>query len=394
MLLYKIWGFVRQTAIKACLDCEEIIYAVSGGKAPKCLFTKRAKAIPQKTKVKIINETPYSTDIAKCDENGNITNEEFIIASTSDFHLEDDYDLNGKTVEMLARQIADTKADLVVLTGDIIQTKFQQIDAIKFARMMERLGVYWTAVFGNHEVREEKGFYKWLLTKDFADFDHCLCKHGPEELYGYGNYTVNILGEGGKLRYTLFHFDSGRNIRDEYRKEYNIPDDMKGYDFLKKEQIDFYKKETDALTDKYGECKSLMFMHIPLPEYKNIFTGDEETGFTPNPEYKLLYGEQYEGVASSDYNSGMFDAILEKGTTKAVYAGHDHINGWCGEYKGVYLVYNQHGGYSPYHIGTKYNKPESEWMQGVTLTTIYPDGSIDIKPSYNSKYLGGGSIHE
>ena len=43
--------------------------------------------------------------------------------------------------------------------------------------MMEKLGIYWTAVFGNHEVREERGFYKYLLFT-IADYEHCLL--GPD----------------------------------------------------------------------------------------------------------------------------------------------------------------------------------------------------------------------
>ena len=83
----------------------------------------------------------------------------------------------------------------------------------------------------------------------------------------------------------------------------------------------------------------------------------------------------------------MFDAILEKGSTEAVFSGHDHMNDWCAVYKGVHLVYSLPDGYNEYHFGTNTDRPESEWVQGATITTLHADGSFDIKPRYNSIYL-------
>ncbi len=392
MNLYNSWGFVRQSAAKAGLLAEKALYKLSGGKAPAQLFSKRALPENIGTSVKIIRQDSYSTDIAKFDKNGRMSDEPFVILSSTDFHFDEDAELNAKTVRLFIQQIKDAKPDLVVLTGDVIQSKYQQVDAIKFAQMMEETGVYWTAVFGNHETREEKGFYKWLMLKSFSDFEHCLVKHGPKELFGYGNHIINILGKGGRIRETLFMFDSGRDIRDYLRKDYpDLPAETKGYDFLKKEQIAFYKNELTSLEHKFGVVPdSLMFMHIPLCEYAEVFTADGENGYIPSGKAELLYGQQSESVGCSAYNSGMFDAILEKGSTKAVYAGHDHINDWCALYKGIYLVYSLPANYNPYHLGTKTDKPESEWLQGVTLTTISGDGSLEIKPSYNRKYLNGG----
>ena len=386
--MYKIWSFIRQSLIRAYLAPEDAIFRLSGGKAPKASFTIRADAQKIGTDVRIIREGSYSTDIAKFNPDGSVSDEDFVILSTTDFHFDEDPDINLKSVDRFIRHIKEIKPDLVVLTGDIILGKYQQIDAIRFAKMMEKLGVYWIAVFGNHEVHEEKGFYKYLLLKSFSDYPHCLCKFGPDELYGYGNCTVNIFGSGNKLRQTLFFFDSGRDIRDRLRSEYGIPSEMKGYDFLKKEQIAFYKNEIDSMRKKYGECNSMMYMHIPLCEYSHAFTGNEKDGYVSTGECEILYGAQFESVGSSQFNSGMFDAILEKGSTKAVFAGHDHVNDWCALYKGIYLVYSLHGGYSPYHMGHKTGKPESEWVQGVTVTTLRGSEIAEIRPDYNRKYIG------
>lgn len=384
--LYKVWAFVRQSAIRLHLAAARLIFALTKGKKPESLFCHRAKPEHIGTDVKIISENSYSTTIAKVDENGNVKSDDFVILSTTDVHYDEDHSINTKATEYFVRHIKETKPDLVVLTGDVILSKFQQIDAIQFARMMEEIGIYWTAVFGNHETREDRGFYKYLLLKSFCDYEHCLCKFGPEELFGYGNFTVNILGEGGKLKKSLFFFDSGRDILDSDREKYGIPSDMQGYDFLKKEQIDFYKNESDRLASQYGHSDSFMYFHIPLVEYTHAFRDDGNGRFVPSGECEILFGEQYESVGCSSFNSGMFDAILEKGT-QAVFCGHDHVNDWCAVYKGVHLCYNLPAGYAVYNLGDKTGKPESEWVEGVTLTTIKNDGSFGIAQRYNRIFL-------
>ena len=384
--MYKIWGFVRQTAIRVYLAVANIIYSITGGKKPTLLYCKADESHKIKTDVRIISQDDNSTTIAKVDKNGNPTNDNFVIVTTTDLHFSDDNAQNRKVVEYFTRHIKEVKPDLVILTGDVILGKFQQIEAIQFAQMMEEIGVYWAAVFGNHETREDRGFYKWLLMKSFTDYDHCLCKFGPKELFGYGNYTINILGEGGKHRQTLFLFDSGRDMLDRDKAAYGLPADMKGYDFLKKEQIEFYKNETDELMKKYGHADSMMYMHIAFPEFADVFKATEGGRYEPTGDYEVLYGEQWESVGCSPYNSGMFAAIEEKGTTKAVFVGHDHVNDWCALYKGVYFVYNLPGGYL-YHHGTNFGLPESEWVLGVTVTTLKADGSLDIKPRYSRIFL-------
>ena len=386
-MLYNIWGFVRQSAVRIHLAAAKTIYKISGGKLPKSLYCKRANPEKIPTDVRIISENDYSTTIAKVDENGNIKSDDFVIVSTTDFHFDVDHDINTKAVRNFVNHIKEVRPDLVVLTGDNILSKYQQIDAIQFAQMMEEIGIYWTAVFGNHETREDRGFYKWLLFKSFCDYDRCLCKFGPDDMFGYGNFTVNILGEGGKLLKTLFHFDSGRDILDRDKEKYGLPADFNGYDFLKKEQIDFYKNETAKLKKQYGSADSFMYMHIPLCEYSHAFKDDGNGRFVPTGECEILYGEQYESVGCSSFNSGMFDAILETGSTQAVFAGHDHVNDWAAIYKGVHLVYSLPGGYAVYNMGDKTGKPESEWVEGVTITTLHNDGSIELAPRYNRIYL-------
>ena len=386
-MLYNAWAFVRQSLVKIHLAGAKCIYKISGGKLPVSLFSKRSGAHKIGTNVRVIERNGYISNIAKFNPDGTISDDDFVILSSTDFHYDTNHENNKKTTEMFFKHIKDVKPDLVVLTGDVILSKYQQIDAIQFAKMMEEIGIYWAIVFGNHETREEKGFYKYLLMKSCSDYEHCLAVHGPEDLFGYGNYIINVMGSNGKIRKSLFFFDSGRDALAEHNAQHGLPADFGGYDYLKNGQIDFYKNNVDELEKKYGKFDSMMYFHIPLVEYENAFeAAGENEEFKPTGNVEILYGKQFESVGSSKHNSGMFEAGLEKGLT-AVFCGHDHINDWCGIYKGVYLVYNLPQNYNLYHLGTKFGFPEEKWNQGVTVTKIKADGGLDISPRYNSLYL-------
>lgn len=377
--------FVRHNGIKALLTAENGVRHIGGKNVCKNIFEYNCKYVG--SSVKIIKETDDTTYIAKFDANGKISNDEFKILVTTDLHLCDDMEKITKSLNMLARHVAEEKPDLILFTGDIVLTDCQQIDAIQFGRYMEKMGVYWAYVFGNHEARDEKEYHKYFLLKNLISFPHCLSKFGNKDLFGYGNFFINIMNTETTIQQSLVFLDSGRSLIDKYRAEYDVPTDMKGYDFLKKNQIDWYKNNITSLKKEYGDFKSMMFMHIPLCEYQEVMQLDENEKYVPTGKAEILYGGMYESVGCSQYNSGMFDAILELGNTQAVFAGHDHVNDFCARYKGVYLVYGQCDGYDTYTMGTNFGWDEKDWMQGVTMVDLHKDSSIDFRQRFNRQYL-------
>lgn len=84
-------------------------------------------------------------------------------------------------------------------------------------------------------------------------YPHCLALHGNDSLYGYGNYRIDIKNSENSLLQSLYLFDSGRDIRERYYKDYGVPEDMKGYDFLKPEQIEWYKTAYEAQRKNTGK---------------------------------------------------------------------------------------------------------------------------------------------
>ncbi len=382
--------FLQQNAIKFWINFEKPFYTLSKGKVARNIFLKSLDIPYIGSKVKIIKQTKTSTFIAKYNDDGTIDNSPFKILNATDLHLDEDYDLNDKTLQFFINRVRDEKPDLVIFTGDVILSKYQQIDAIQFGQLMEKMGVYWAYVFGNHEARAEKEYFKYLLMKSMTDFPHCLSKFGNPELFGYGNFIINIMNSEKEIRQSLVLFDSGRDICEPHRTNDNIPQDMKGYDYIKPSQIQWYENEINTLKKQYGKVESMLYMHIPIPEYKVIFNDIGNETFEPSGKAEILYGYQYESIGCSPYNSGLFDAMKRVGS-QAIFAGHDHINDFAARYDGILLVYNQCGGYNCYTLydwsNERYQRPEEEWQQGYTLTDIEPDGSIKLRQSFNSDYL-------
>ena len=377
---------IRHTLIKGVLGASDILYTVTKGKRPHFIFADRRKIKDINTDVRIIEKTQTSVTIAKFTPDGTIDDGDFRILTGTDLHLgAPGYDKNRKSIDFMIKHIENEKPDLVIFTGDVILSDCQQIDAVQFARIMEKLGVYWCYVFGNHEAREEKEYFKYLLYKGLSLYPHCLNLFGDPSLYGYGNFCVNILDGENSLRKTLFLFDSGRNIQGCVKKELSLPDDIKGYDFIKPTQIEWYNREIELLKKKYGEVKSILYMHIPVPEYKNVFEGDEENGYTPSGKCEILYGGQYESIGCSPYNSGLFDAGKQNGTLQAIFAGHDHVNDFCAVYNGVYLVYTQCTGYNTYSMEDRFGWKEEDCPYGMTETVLKSDGTIVIRQTKNTE---------
>ena len=377
--------FIRHNSIKALLAAEKGAKTISKGKLCSNLFDVEPKYVG--TDVRIIKETEDSTFIAKCDTNGRIVDKPFKILVTTDLHLCDDMELINKTLALLARHVEAEKPDLILFTGDVVLTDHQQVDCIQFGRFMEKMGIYWAYVFGNHEARAEKEYHKYLMLKNLTSFPHCLSKFGDPSLFGYGNFFINILSSEKTIQQSIVMLDSGRNTSPTHNVENDAPAELKCYDFLKKGQIEWYKNNILNLEKEYGKFKSITMMHIALCEYREVMELDENENYVPTGKAKILYGGMYESIGCSEFNSGMFKAIKELGSTQAVVVGHDHINDFCAEYDGVYLVYAQCGGYNTYTMGSNFGWEEKDWMQGVTMIDVAEDGEIVFRQRFNRDYL-------
>ena len=121
-----------------------------------------------------------------------------------------------------------------------------------------------------------------------------------------------------------------------------------------------------------------MFQHIPLPEYYDVLRrvekgtkGAVEAFYNHEGEYYVLPEEavrrgdsMLESPAAPDKNTGELDALTEKGDVLGVWVGHDHINSFSIEHRGLLLGYTQGCGFNTYGPGAK---------RGVRVFTIPAD---------------------
>lgn len=126
---------------------------------------------------------------------------------------------------------------------------------------------------------------------------YSLAKAGPENIDGVGNYFVEVLARGGSKHsaLTLYMLDTHSYSPDERH--------YKGYDWIKKNQIDWFTKTAQGLKKAHKEYThvhmDLAFIHIPLPEYA---LGEQ-----------YFKGEWREGVTAPSFNSGFRDALVDQG---------------------------------------------------------------------------------
>ena len=316
--------------------------------------------------VEIVDEDADSVTIKK-NSDGN-----FRVLMFTDTHLKGDKELDNLTVSNMVKNIKEQQPDLVILGGDNVTYGFNKKRNVQLAELFENLGVYWATVLGNHEGDGFLSYAREDVIKLFASYEHCLVKEGKEGVDGNGNCTINILNSDGTLREVFFLMDTGDHMSDELKAEYGVTAEGDVYDGVKASQVEWYKEKHDAIEAQYGKFRSITVVHIP------VYQAEKEYA-----EGEFLYGDKREGVCESGFDSGFFAAMKEKGSAQAVYFGHDHVNNFGVMCDGILLSYIQPSGYGAYNMQTKFDAPESEWLQGCTVLDISADGTYTAERIFN-----------
>ncbi|KAJ4389505.1 Phosphatase dcr2 [Gnomoniopsis smithogilvyi] len=222
-----------------------------------------------------------------------------------------------RTLDFVTRVLEDEKPDLIVLSGDQINgdtAPDAQSAIFKYAQLFIKHKVPYISIFGNHD---DEGAAGAALSRAnqmalVETLPYSLSKSGPDDIDGVGNYYVEVLGKGSAKHsaVTVYMLDSHSYSPNERR--------FKGYDWIKKSQIDWFRQTAQGLKKKHKEYThvhlDIAFIHIPLPEYRDWD--------------QVLVGEAREGVTAPTYNSGFRDALVEQGVVM-VSCGHDHANEYC-----------------------------------------------------------------
>ncbi len=249
----------------------------------------------------------------------------FKIMQFTDLHYVDGSSVDEKTINLMRSLLVAEKPDFVMITGDTVYgtDNLQGLDSV--LEPLVEAGVPWSFVFGNHDA--EEGVGKEVLFKKVLEMPGSMVFHAEASGFGIGNHYLEIKNDINETEWVLFGIDSG---------SYNVLSDIGGYDYIREEQIRWYRKAIKELGASYSDFASLLFLHIPLPEYKEVW------------ERNSCTGNKLEEVCCPAVNSGFFTALLEEGHTKGVFAGHDHINDYIGNLHGIQLGYGRATGYNTY----------------------------------------------
>ncbi len=339
------------------------------GSASACLVLYPVGTIPSVgSTVEIVDENEDSITIRKTDD------EPFKILMFTDTHLawldkKQPIKNHTRTVEEMVNNIRREKPDLVLVGGDNVTSGFNRMRSRQFARIFEKLGVYWGGVIGNHEGDNTFSIRRDTMVKIFSSYDHCLMRQGKTDVDGDCNYVIRILNADGSLKQAIVCFDSFDEMSDEMKTEHGFDPSEGVYDVIKQSQIDWYTSQIADMKKTYGKCPSIALMHIPLTQYADAADAVERG------EAQFLWGDKRENVCCAGFDSGLFDAIQKSGSTTTVFCGHDHLNNFGVKWQGIALSYIEPSGYGAYGMA-KRGAPESEWLQGYTRLLLADDGTF------------------
>lgn len=268
------------------------------------------------------------------------TADDFKILLFTDTQLWFDQGENNKCYEEMDKLVEKTEPDMIITLGDNVSAFEGRFSLGKFIEKMDSYSVPWAPVFGNHDNEILGTTLNWQADK-FMESELCLFQKGPSNLYGCGNYAVNIT-ENGKAVYTLFMFDNGRYIKydDGTTKEVYM-----GY-----EQIAWYEWNVTGIEKATGTTvPSMTFSHFAQPEMREAI---EKHGIL-NDDGSYAVPEEY-GFGKCDYlpgvapvRSGFADKCKELGSTKYIFCGHDHENNMSITADGITYTYGLKTGPSP-----------------------------------------------
>ena len=256
-------------------------------------------------------------------------NKDFIILNITDTHFSD-YDYRAFTafdVEAKVKAlVASVKPDLITVSGDIVCTDSTYYAIRRITDLFESFGIPWAPMFGNHD--NEGNCDKNYLADIMMGAPNCLMKKGDPDM-GVGNYIINI-SENNE--------DGGADIIESL-----IVMDCRPKDVQK--QISWFKWAAEGInriTDSGAEIS--VITHIPYAEYQYAY---DEAWDKENKCWREgfgAYGECGENICFDNSESGpvykgLFEIMKDSATTKFVFCGHEHLNNFSINYKGIRLTY-------------------------------------------------------
>jgi hypothetical protein len=276
--------------------------------------------------------------------------------------------VNQDSIRLMNAALKEEKPDLVVMTGDMIGGNMNADQLQEYIRQMvapmEEQGIPWLITYGNHDedatTALNAGWDKIQQLAYYRSFKYNVNRASMSGAQRNEPNSRNTICVGDM--YTMIYDNAGNtplyNIWAIDSNRYDCSGTgIGGYDWIRAEQIQWYSKTSAILEAKYGKLNSLMFYHIPTPEWGVMWANRTKYG---------VVGERNEAECPANVNSGLFVAALARGDVRGMFVGHDHINDYVGNFHGIYLGYDANVGYQTYGLGGANNHR----MRGVRVIEL------------------------
>lgn len=378
-----------------------------------------ANAVSNKAHIESINElssVTYENQLVPEKDADGVwtftTDNDFRVMQLTDVHIGGGWMCTSKdtmALNAVAAMVTAEKPDLVIITGDLVYPvpyqagTFDNMNSAELvATLMENLGVYWLPVFGNHDTEIYSKYTREDISEFYSDekWSYCLFENNSDDdVDGYCNQVINVKNSLGIITQSLYTFDTHSYVDGDY-----LGIGWK-YDNIHENQVEWYKtnvekynkqnvdlinssnaENKEGLLNTYSTVKSLAFWHVPNTEYLDAWNEYVEAGYEDTENTKYYYGvvgETGKMVYSGVYEDEIFEVMQEMGSTKGIFCGHDHLNNFSIEYKGIRLTYGFSIDYLAYSGISKLGS-----QRGCTMITVKPDGSFDCVAEnyYQDKY--------
>lgn len=233
--------------------------------------------------------------------------------------------------------------DIIVNTGDFWAnvSGAAGVDTCRsLCKEFEKFKTPWAFAWGNHDESTDYNLAHETLEKA----QYSLYRGAAAD----GNYRIEVRADGkASPVWNLIMLNNSRS----------------GF---KKEQIDWFNDEVKRIKQKPSiPPPAFLFFHIPLPQYNDIALPGKAVGV------------KFENVCDEGAGRDALPAFQQAGFVKAMFCGHDHVNDYHGDIKGIRLQYGRAlGGYGKEKVrkgGTLITVDTNK--QTLETKSVFPDGS-------------------
>jgi hypothetical protein len=244
--------------------------------------------------------------------------------------------------------------DFVVFTGDFITGDAIFINSTGFIRTLLQPviqgGYRWASTYGNHDngiatTREQ-------IYAVETSYENCYTQNdGTDAILGLTNYYLPIYPaeevEGEIPKLILWFFDSRGGFDPSGIKPSIVHESV----------VEWFRSQHDFLNRTWGPVPGLAFFHIPTLDYREVQSD--------MPNRDDCVGLQDEAVVPQDRDTLFMQALVDSGTVRTTFVGHDHGNAWCCNFQSLEICYNKHTGYGGY----------GSWERGARVLDLSEDMS-------------------